>query len=299
MPTDLDLELLTDPGDFLAAAGEHLAATPVLSTVVATVASRSAAEIEAGVPQDPRHWYAVVRDAGAVVGVGMRTAPHGARPAYLLPMPDEAARLLARTVHARGEDLGAVNGALPAVQVCADELARLTGRAPSVQARNRLHELCGPEDLVEPAPVPGALRPAGRDDLDLCRAWFTAFHVDADEQSGREPGRAPIEVFTDEDLLRRIDAGRVWLWEDGGEVVHLTGANAPAFGVARIGPVYTPRERRGRGYASAAVAAVTRGILEQGARACLFTDRANPTSTQVYAALGYRPVVDMAHLVLR
>ena len=35
-------------------------------------------------------------------------------------------------------------------------------------------------------------------------------------------------------------------------------------------------------------------MLEQGARACLFTDRANPTSNKIYAALGYRPVVDMA-----
>ncbi len=295
----MDLELLTDPAAFLEAAGDHLAATPVLATVVATVASRNAAEIADGVGQDPRHWYAVARDGGAVVGVGMRTAPLGDRPAYLLPMPDEAARLLARTVRERGEDLAAVNGALPAAQVCADELGRLTDRTPHVAQHTRLHELVHRDALVEPAPVPGALRPARREDLDLCRAWFTAFHVDADAQSGRAPGRPAIEVVADEDLLRRIDTGRIWLWEDGGEVVHLTGANAPAFGVARVGPVYTPRDRRGRGYASAAVAEVTRTILEQGARACLFTDRANPTSNRIYAALGYRPVVDMAHLVLR
>ncbi|KRF36545.1 GNAT family N-acetyltransferase [Nocardioides sp. Soil805] len=296
----MELELLTDPAAFLEAAGDHLAAAPVLATVVATVASRNAAEMTDGradgIAQDPRHWYAVARDGGAVVGVGMRTAPHGDRPAYLLPMPDEAARLLARTVHERGEDLAAVNGALPAVRVFADELGRLTGRTAHVEAHTRLHEL---EELVEPAPVPGSLRPAVRDDLDRCRDWFTAFHVDADEQAGRAPGREAIEVFTDEDLLRRIDTGRIWLWEDGGEVVHLTGANAPAFGVARVGPVYTPRERRGRGYASAAVAEVTRIVLAQGARACLFTDQANPTSNKIYSALGYRPVVDMANLVLR
>jgi hypothetical protein len=291
----MHLELLTDPTAFLDAAGDHLAASPVLSTVVATVASRAVAAIADGIVQDPRHWYAVARDGGAVVGVGMRTASHGDRPAYLLPMPDEAARLLARTVHERGEELCAVNGALPAVRVFADELGRLTGRTPRIWEHTRLHEL---GDLVAPPPVPGALRPAGRDDLDVCRAWFGAFERDADEQAGRPPGREPIEAFTDEDLLRRIDTGRVWLWEDGGEVVHLTGANAPAFGVARVGPVYTPRERRGRGYASAAVAEVSRRLVEQSARACLFTDLANPTSNRIYAALGYRPVVDMANLVL-
>ena len=66
-----------------------------------------------------------------------------------------------------------------------------------------------------------------------------------------------------------------------------------------MGPVYTPRERRGRGYASAGVAGVSRIVLAQGARACLFTDQANPTSNKIYAALGYRPVVDMVNVVLR
>ncbi len=292
----MDLEFFADPATFLDVAGDHLAAHPVLATVVATVASRAVAEIADGVAQDPRHWYVVARDGGGVAGVGMRTAPHGDRPAYLLPMPDEAARLLARAVHDRGEDLAAVNGALPATQVFADELGRLSGRTPEVWEHTRLHEL---GELVDPPQVPGTLRAATRDDLDVCRAWFTAFHVDADEQAGRAPGRAPIETFGDDDLLRRIDTGRIWLWEDGGEVVHLTGANAPAFGVARVGPVYTPRERRGRGYASAGVAGVSRIVLAQGARACLFTDQANPTSNRIYAALGYRPVVDMVHVVLR
>ncbi len=159
----MDLEFLTDPAAFLDVAGDRLAATPVVATVVATVAARAVAEIADGVPQDARHWYVVARDGGVVVGVGMRTAPHGDRPAYLLPMPDEAARLLARAVHDRGEDLTAVNGALPAVQVFADELGRLTGRTPQVGAHTRLHEL---GELVEPRPVPGALRPAARDDLD-------------------------------------------------------------------------------------------------------------------------------------
>jgi heme/copper-type cytochrome/quinol oxidase subunit 1 len=39
-------------------------------------------------------------------------------------------------------------------------------------------------------------------------------------------------------------------------------------------------------------------ILAGGARVCLYTDQANPTSNRIYAALGYRPVVDMANLTL-
>lgn len=51
----MDLELLADPATFLAAAGDHLAAHPVLATVVATVASRAVAEIADGVPQVWEH----------------------------------------------------------------------------------------------------------------------------------------------------------------------------------------------------------------------------------------------------
>jgi predicted GNAT family acetyltransferase len=100
-------------------------------------------------------------------------------------------------------------------------------------------------------------------------------------------------------MLPRIEQGRVWLWEDGnGAPVHLTATNPPAYGVVRIGPVYTPREQRGHGYARAAVAEVSQRLLDDGHRVCLFTDQDNPTSNRVYAAIGYRPVVDMANLVV-
>ena len=146
--------------------------------------------------------------------------------------------------------------------------------------------------------MPGRLRPATEDDLDLALAWFHAFRADADEQAGRTPGpHAPARTSTREDGGSHGSSGASGSGRTStGERVHLTGANPPAYGVARIGPVYTPREHRGRGYASAAVAEVSRQLLDGGARVCLFTDQANPTSNSIYEALGYRPVVDMVNL---
>ncbi|NUU20167.1 MAG: GNAT family N-acetyltransferase, partial [Streptomycetaceae bacterium] len=64
-------------------------------------------------------------------------------------------------------------------------------------------------------------------------------------------------------------------------------------GVARIGPVYTPPEHRGRGYGSAATAARAAAALADGAdEVVLFTDVANPTSNSIYRKLGYTPVED-------
>lgn len=295
-PGSYTVEFAEDANAFLAAASDHLALDPVLSTVVSTVAQRTVAAQAAGTepPPHPR-WFAVVRGVhGAVAGVAMRTAPFPPHPLFLLPMSDDAAIALARASHARGEPVHGANGALPASRVFADEVARLSGGTARIDEHTRLFEL---GDLVEPRTPPGRLRVARDEDADLVLEWFNAFGADAAEQAGRG-GEHPA-FHTPEDVTERIDNGRVWIWEgEDGVPVHLTGHSLPAYGVSRIGPVYTPREHRGRGYASAAVAQVSRMLRNQGARICLFTDQANPTSNGIYQALGYRPVVDMANLLI-
>ena len=163
--TGLRLQFLSDPGEFLAAAGDYLAADPVVSTVVTTIAHRLLSQQAEGIPQPDRNWWLVVSDeSGAVVGAGMRTAPFAPYPPFLLPMPDEAAVALAHALHERGEEVLAVNGALPAVELCAAELARLGGGRVEVAQHTRLHEL---GELTWPAPVPGGLVAATEDDVEL------------------------------------------------------------------------------------------------------------------------------------
>ncbi|WP_028642522.1 GNAT family N-acetyltransferase [Nocardioides sp. URHA0020] len=292
------LEFYDDPSAFLDAAEPHLAADPVLTTVIASVTRRHVSDDAQGRPrgEHPRWWVAARDAAGAVVGVAMRTAPFEPHPVYALPMPDDAARALARALHDREEPVGGINGALPTAQVIADELALLRGQRVRVQEHTRLFEL---GELVAPPAPPGALRVATAADAELALAWFLAFESAAAEQAGRPGTHGMLDGFTLEDLRARIDDGVIWFWEDeAGDRVHLTGANPPAYGVARVGPVYTPTAQRGRGYASAAVAQVSRQYVEQGVRVCLFTDQANPTSNAIYQALGYRAVVDMVNLLV-
>ncbi len=291
----MQLEFHDDPAVFLDAAGDHLAADSVLNTVVATVTRRAVEDVDLPRGTGPR-WWLVVRDGSRVVGVAMRTAPTPPHPLFVLPMPDEAAVGLARAMHERGEPALGINGALPAAELVAAESARLVGGEARVAERTRLHSVTV---VVPPRPVPGRLRLAKPDDIDLVLRWFLAFDVDAAEQAGRAGEHVMLEPPDEASLLPRIEQGRVWLWEDeAGSPVHLTASNPPAYGVARIGPVYTPRDRRGQGYASAAVAEVTQLLLDAGLQVCLFTDQGNPTSNRVYEALGYRPVVDMANLVV-
>jgi GNAT superfamily N-acetyltransferase len=289
---------LDDPGEFLDVAGERLAADPVLSMVVTRVTTRARDEDALGVPRPdgvPR-WWAVLVDGEEVEGLAMRTAPFAPFPPYLLPMEEHAAVALARQLHSQGESVEGANGALPAVRIFAEETARLTGGTAEVGIHMRLFEL---GHLVSPGDVPGELRQVRADEIDLALHWLELFMADADEMAGRPRGTSPHEAPSREDLARRIDSGSYWFWVDRGRPVNLTVGSAPAFGVSGIGPVFTPVESRGRGYASAAVAAVSRLLLDRGARVCLFTDQANPTSNRIYQRLGFEPVTDTANMVIR
>jgi hypothetical protein len=287
------LEFTEDPEAFLTVAGELLAADPVVSTVMATVTQRIARD--GLTPEHPQWWVSVHDAEDRVVGAAMRTAPFAPYPVFVLPMPEDAARALADAIALRGEDVTGVNGALPAARVLIERLAGHTGGEVEVHTQMRLHVL---GDLVVPTPPPGRLRAATPADAELCLDWFRVFDDEASEQAGRRHGHGG-EHIEPELIDGKIEREEIWLWEDGsGEVVHLTGHNPPSFGVARVGPVLTPKPHRGRGYASSAVAEVSRMLRDAGAEVCLYTDQANATSNKVYAAIGYVPVVDQANFVI-
>jgi predicted GNAT family acetyltransferase len=64
-------------------------------------------------------------------------------------------------------------------------------------------------------------------------------------------------------------------------------------GVARIQAVNTPPEQRGRGYASASVAALSASVLGQGLRCVLTANVTNTAANSVYQRLGYQAVGDV------
>ncbi|WP_289231778.1 GNAT family N-acetyltransferase [Barrientosiimonas endolithica] len=271
--------------------GDALRANPVEASVVATMAEREQRE---GAPDLPHRWFAVA-GGDEITGIAMRTAPFVPYPPFLLAMPDELAVELADVLLGRGEPVEGVNGGLPAARVFAERVADATESTVRTVMHTRLFELT---ELTPPEPAEGSLRrvdPSDVDDLQQVTAWTAAFHRDADAQAGRGPGDSEPEAPMTEQRLRSL-AARTWFWEVDGEVVHMTGLNPPAFGVARIGPVYTPPRWRGNGYAASTVAALSQQVLDAGDRVCLYTDQANPVSNALYERLGYHPVVDNVQL---
>ena len=186
--------------------------------------------------------------------------------------------------HDRG--VPGVTGVPASARAVADAWARRTRGRWGVRHREALHLL---SEVVESRRPPGSLRRVREQDRELLIAWERAFVADA----GIIPSAAAEAERTVE---RRIESGGAYVWHDG-EPVSMLGLSPQIAGTVRIGPVYTPPERRRRGYASAAVAAVCADALARGACQCmLFTDLANPTSNKIYAAIGFRRVADWEEL---
>lgn len=266
-----------DPATFWEHAERFLLRDPVVNNVLITnVLAR-----RAGAMSDPAPaTYAVVLDAtGAIVGAAMRTPPH---PILASALPPEAAGPLAEALVASCPDAAGVNGPAGAAAALAAAWHQATSAQVELHRRERMHRL---DDVIVPRWPSGCWRGAGLVDRDFLLAWSDAFEQEA------ELGASGAAV---RGLDAQLAEGRVFLWIDGPAVSYV-GTRAPVQGVVRVGPVYTPPERRGRGYASALVAAVSSSALEAGATACmLYTDMANRTANDIYAAIGYRPVAEVS-----
>jgi GNAT superfamily N-acetyltransferase len=265
---------------YRAAAWSFLAAEPERYSVLLTVLS-TLIRIGPGAygKQGPLlGWWPADGQVRAAV---LQTPP---RPMLITTLADDAAEQLAAALASQGTALPGVNGTEQDAGAFASAWQRQTGVGGRIVQRQRLYRL-GELEWPNPRP-PGSARVASGADIDAVRALYAAF-ADETGQDGA-PGVA-------ED---RLAAGQLMFWEVAGEPVALAGFSEVIAGAARVGPVYTPRPLRGRGYGGAVTAAVSERAERHGASSViLFTDLANPTSNELYARLGYRPVEDRVVLL--
>jgi hypothetical protein len=267
----------TDAQAFLDAAGPLLSADEARNNLILGICGT--------LIEDPdrfaeKRFWVVYGDADEPQAAAMRTPPYN----LLLAGGREESALEALVEEI--DDLPGVVGAHPEV----DEFVRLWTRSHSVGTQVlREQGIYALEQVLPVRPAPGASRSATRDDLPLLLDWMVAFGDEVLEEN--DPGRTEAREAVD----HRLEAaqGGFELWEDGGEVVSLSGWGGPTPNGIRIGPVYTPPERRGRGYATALVAELSQTLLAGGRRFCfLYTDLANPTSNAIYERIGYVKVAE-------
>ena len=284
-------------GEFLAEAGDFLRAEPARNSVLLTVTENLRVQAAAQSPPAAPDTRTPGPDQ-PLFGwwrPSARPDPHAAPdpvsavflhtpefPVNLSFMSPPAAAELARDLAAAGRRLTGVHAGQEAADAFAAAWRDRTGDIVAVHSLMRLFRL---GELVRPEPGPeGAARLAARRDRDLLTEWFDAFVRDVGDPPGPDPGAA---------VDQRLGYGGLALWEVSGTPVSMAGVTRSVAGMVRVGSVYTPPALRGRGYAGAVTAAVSRAARDAGVReVVLFTDLANPTSNALYQRLGYRPVED-------
>ena len=267
-----------DAESFLAAAGDFLAEREAEHNLILGLSSRLGEEpLLYGEPP----YFAVVEDDGRIVGAAMRTPPHNLILSEL--DADEAVAVLAADAQEAFGSLPGVVGPKQRAAQFANVWRAATGATPRLEIAQRVFAA---DHVDEPRPASGAMRDYERGDRELAIRWMDEFVAEALPE-------APPESSSDFVDRREEDPdGGLVIWDDGGPV-SLAGFGGRTPNGIRVGPVYTPPDLRGRGYASALTAALTRRLLESGRRFCfLFTDLANPTSNSIYQRIGYRPVSD-------
>lgn len=274
------VERIAEPGEFLAATADLQAREPYLTNVMASVAQSVASGERT---YDSAWWWRITRQ-DTVVGMAMRTAPHAL---FLSPMADDAAAALGASVAVVDPTVAGIIGGVTAVDAVRAALAEHGGPTGGRPGRRDLVYVV---ERLEPATAPGRVRRATEDDVALLMRWRLEFAEDVGEMLS----------LPDEHAVRAgIAADRMWLWEDDGTPVAMAGHAIPAVvgghSVARVGPVFTDRASRRRGYGGAVTSALTRRLLDGGHKVMLYADAANPTSNGVYRRIGYYQVAETVH----
>lgn len=225
----------------------------------------------------------VVRDRGLPVAAAIR-----ADDLHLVladPTSDEALRVLVASVLDDDPGVPGVVGNAPHALAAAETLAGRTGRTAELILSMGVFAL---EAVADVPRASGRSRVAGTEDRKTLLAWAKAFAQEAlRDAESHERAERTIEA-----RLASDDAG-FWFWEDDGEAVSVSSYGARTPNGIRIGMVYTPPERRGRGYATTLVAEQSRWLLAEGYRSCfLYTDLSNATSNAIYERIGYRRRAD-------
>jgi GNAT superfamily N-acetyltransferase len=219
-------------------------------------------------------------DGGDAVGAALQTPPY---PLACNGIPVNAMDTVASKLVAWRPELTGVRGARSRALTFADAWHATSGRAGTHGIEERLYRL---GTLRVPDDVTGASRLATNDDRDQLVEWLELFFRETFSQRDEAAGGRFL------DAANHV-GNRFTLWDVDGVPTSMAMLRAPAAGVSRIGPVFTPRDHRGHGYGSAVAAAASELARRNGVDdVVLFADLANPTTNAIYQRIGFEAVCD-------
>jgi hypothetical protein len=263
------VELIDDATEFLRLSEAFRSTEPYRTNIIATVAQA----VAAGRRHYEKCYWWIVKEDEHVVGIAMRTAPHG----YVIsPMSLQAMELLSSEILSADSKFPSILGPRNLLMFAEPLLSK---SRPVIGREGEL--LYNLQTLTKPT-VKGYARYAVPDDFDCIYRWMK----DMSEETGLFVHG--MENFISSGIEQKLLL--IWTTEDG-ERAALAGytgdASLSGTKIARVTSVFSPKHLRGNGYASGVVAHVTQMMLDANLLPMLFTQATNPTSNKIYQRLGY------------
>lgn len=244
--------------------------------------------IKLGAYQDP--YMATIEEKGQLLAIFQMTPPH---PLNMIFVDENkistCTELCISELIQRSVSVESIISVKEWAIMFAQKWQEKTGGKYSLLMDQGIYRLDRVEDCLEMSP--GTWRYATANDALLIEKWFSRF-----EQDTGLPNTAPIEIK--KRVKTMLDGKEVFLWENEGEVVSMMKKARPTTNGVTVSLVFTPAERRRKGYGRTMVAAVSRELLKEFKFCVLYTDLLNPTSNKIYQEIGYQKLVDSVHLKL-
>ncbi|WP_179107264.1 GNAT family N-acetyltransferase [Sediminibacillus massiliensis] len=233
-------------------------------------------------PMEAKPYLGMVKKKGELIYIFLQTPPNN----LILPEvanADEAVyEKIAEYLHKQGIVIPGVLGPKKAALAFATHWRKLTGEAFEVHMEQLIYRL----ESVSVRAVDkgrGSLKRADKEHQNLIMKWLVLF--------GQEAGEPILEVQAEKMADNFISTGSCYLWMVDHNPVAMVNQSRKSKNGVTINGVYTPNEHKRKGYATAAVAALSQQLLDQGYSFCsLYTDKSNPTSNSIYSKIGYQPV---------
>jgi GNAT superfamily N-acetyltransferase len=275
----MEVRLHDNVDDFRSIAVDVYRCDPVEATVELMVLRGRLVEV------NPAPLLLTVWHGGSAVGAAFQTLRS---PLLCSGLPEATIDDVVAEIASVRPTLNGIHGPSSVAMKFTEAWRAATGVSGTVSTHERLHRL---ETLHPPTAVAGEPRLADRADTGVLGDWLNRFRAEAfgvavapaaDARSMRTAKELPDEFL-------------IWMFDSN--PVSMAGVRSPTVGVSRIGPVYTPTDRRGYGYGSAVTAAAAEWALEAGAdEVVLFTDLADPVTNVIYQRIGFRPVSDFVRI---
>ncbi len=229
----------------------------------------------------PMYW-ATIEDEGSIVGCCYRTPPYLAG---VTALPEAAIAPLVADLAQTYDRVSGFSGPEGPASTLTKAWIALRGGSSRVTGRQRLLAL--PAELPQ-REAPGVLRLGSRNDLGLAQSWGAALSLD----SRGTP-------FDGAFCAQLVSAKRLYFWVDD-QPRCMLGVLRESSRFAAIGLVYTPAAYRGKGYATVALTALQRLLVERGLeRSYLYVDPANDAGKALGDKLGGMLVHDEVDIECR